>query len=546
MSLFTDVQFKVPKRRRFNRSFESHISSNFGELRIACVEECFPGDTHKMNLEASTKLAPLVAPSNCRIDVYYHWFFVPSRVVYDGFEKFITGGTDGTAPNGSLSTPVASFVDINDLYNANDNYLNVGGVCDEIGLPSFDAYQGSPFQDIPPLSTLPFLAYHKIFSDWYRDELLDASSEFTPVGDGDIKQYMTIAELCQRHYRAWKKDYFTSARPDTQLGAEESVPVTANIVADGVFRAKYSVSSNTQLSAYINAAEQETIDNEYYSPFTAGTTSRKVSYGDGLAIEDAAFLINDLRRSLKAQEWKEKNMRGGNRYIENIFNHFGVKSSDARLQRSQYLGGRKIPVVIGEVLQAVDQNQSGTPTNPKAQGARAGVGSSAGATQHLTYFSEEHGFLMCIMSIMPHAVYQQGIPRYLADRWDRFAYMWPEFGNIGEQEVYNWELYAVPGSGAKNGEVFGYQSRYADLKTRFGEVHGDFRKSLDFWVNARKFASRPNLNSGFVYFSDANDAGGQNRIFVVTANNAGDHFWTHLYINMSVLRQLPRYGIPSI
>lgn len=555
MSLFTDVVVKVPKKRRFNRSYENYNTTDFGVLKPVVVEEIYPGDSYKASIEASIKLAPLVAPSMARIDVYYHWFFVPTRLLYSNWENFITGGTDGTSPNGTISNPVAPYIDINDMFNSSVNYLKHGMLPDDIGMPSNEIYTGSSYVGVPPISAFPFLAYHKIFSDWYRDELLD-SYEFEPVPDGAVKTSFPLADLFSYRYRAWQKDYFTSARPDTQLGAQEQIPVSGNIVSDGFFRLGNNNPGTLSAQALYPSATSEDLgpdsDPRYARYIGYGqngyATGSALSYIDGLSLDEAGILINDLRRSLKAQEWKEKNMRGGNRYIENILHHFGVQSSDARLQRSQYLGGQKMPVVIGEILQSVDQNEGQQTTSASAAlGARGGVGSSGGRTKSVHLNSEEHGWLICMMSILPHATYQQGIPRYLANRYDRMEYMWPEFGNIGEQEVYNWELFVGTSSSANNDGVFGYQSRYADLKVRPGEVHGDFRtNALDFYTNARKFANRPNLNANFVYFSKANDAGGHNRIFVVPSNQSGNHFWCHMFVNMSALRMLPRYGIPSI
>lgn len=258
-------------------------------------------------------------------------------------------------------------------------------------------------------------------------------------------------------------------------------------------------------------------------------------YADGLSLESAGVNVNDLRRSLRLQQWMEKNMRGGNRYIENIYHHFGVKSSDARLQRSQLIGGRKIPVVVSEVVQT-----SSTENQPTALGQLAGKGNSVASTQFIKWHAEEHGFIICLASIMPHAAYQQGLPRMFW-RMSMFDYAWPLFGNLGEQEVYNGELFLAQ-TGAAG--TFGYQSRYADMKFSNNEIHSSFRTSMNYWHNGRMFSNPPALNNNFVRLQ-ATEQTSQNRIFPTDGSNHG-HFYVHAYHDIKVLRALPKYGIPSI
>lgn len=552
MSLFTKIAVKVPRRNAFGLSAENHLTANFGELIPVLVQECFPGDKFRIATEASIKLAPLVAPVMGRIDVYMHTFFVPHRLLYENWEEFITGGETGEFPNGGLldsqGNPVyvAPYFDFDKLRAG--GWLFTGQLCDYLGLPSFGPTDAT-ISGVPPISALPILAYKKIYSDWYRDELLDDNPYeiFEPVGDGEIAP--TDIFLAKR-WRCWHKDYFTSARPDTQLGPAVTVPINGDVEASGPFRLGQNLSFTDRSTVLRDGSQQVQTQpqgsaTEFVAPlFTAGAVQ---TYYDGLTLDDAGVLINDLRRALRLQEWQEKNMRGGNRYIENIFHHFGVKSSDARLQRSEYLGGRKMPVVVGEIPQAVDTVGSQSyAAGERYLGERGGIANAQGRSKFVTKFCEEHGFIMTIMSIMPHASYQQGIPRYFGARWDRFDYLWPEFGNLGEQEVYNWELYVGAGENQNNDGVFGYQSRYADMKFTPGAIHGEFRDSLKFWHNGRIFASRPRLNTSFVHFPSADDAGGQNRIFAVTDNSQAAHFYCHLFNHVTSLRMLPKYGIPSI
>lgn len=542
MSLFTDVVAKIPRRNAFNLSHEHHTTTDFGLLVPVFCQECIPGDKFRASTEAVIKLQPLLAPTMSRIDVFFHYFFVPNRLLYEDWEDFITSGVDGTSPNGSLDAPVSPYANISDLVDGNHMLLHT--LANYLGLPYFSPPWTGAAGDVPPISLLPFAAYQKIYSDWFRDELLD-SYEFEPLASGHIGN--RLAELCTLRNRAWRKDYFTSARPDTQLGPAVTVPVGGDLIANGPFRLKnaVSISSDGNWTYKASQVEQDT-DGNYYKGFNTGSSTIQNEYADGLSLGEAGVLINDLRRALRLQEWQEKNMRGGNRYIENIYHHFGVKSSDARLQRSRFLGGKKMPVMIGEVNSTVDTSDNAEyHQGASPLGTRAGVGNSVGKSQTIKFFAEEHGFFICLMSILPRASYYQGVGRMFTDRWDRFSYAWPEFGNLGEQEIKNYELYLTDDD--KNSGVFGYQSRYAEYKFAPNRISGDFTSSLLFWHSAREFRSRPALNRTFVQLDGLEQtADGQNRIFAVEDSAYGQHFLAHLYHNIHVLRMLPKYGIPSI
>lgn len=543
-SLFNTVVAKVPRRNPFPKSFENDLTTNFGVLTPFLCEEVYPADDFRFRTEVVIKLAELVAPAMARIDAYMHYFFVPTRLLYEDWENFITGGKDGTFSNGTMLQPVAPAADINDLLSSGT--CDPGNLGDYLGLPSLAHGQGQNYANVPPISLLPFLAYQKIYSDYYKDELLTTVPDFEPHAGGSVAA-ANLSPIVSLRYRSWKKDYFTSARPDVQLGPQILIPISGNIVGDGNLAFSYGTALTQNSGVGLNVTTQEQIDTGYQANLYGGGVNNLLSYSEGLSLEYAGMLVNDLRKGIKQQEWEEKNMRGGNRYIENIFHHFGVKSSDARLQRSQYLGGRKVPVMIGEVLQQTDTvGDTQYSSGKRYLGSRGGVGNAAGSSQRLHYYSEEHGFILGILSIMPHALYCQGIPRMFGDRWDRFSYMWPEFGNLGEQEVYNWELFVEPGSNKPNDGTFGYQSRYADLKAGMNQVHGEFRTNLQYWTTARIFANRPQLNESFVTMTNNDKADGMNKIFAVQENSLAAHFRCQMFNKISVLRMLPKYGIPSL
>jgi hypothetical protein len=234
---------------------------------------------------------------------------------------------------------------------------------------------------------------------------------------------------------------------------------------------------------------------------------------------------------MRLQEWLEKNARGGTRYTENILMHFGVKSSEARMERPENITGITTPIVISEVL-----NTSGVAgAGNLPQGTMAGHAMGVTSGKYGKYFCEEHGYIIGVMSVMPKTAYQQGIPKTFLKN-DALDYYWPSFAHIGEQQVTNNEVYAYQTN--KTG-VWGYVPRYSEYKFTQSRVAGEFRTSLNYWHMGRIFSSAPALNQTFIEC----DPTSFNRIFAV---QTGDKLYCHVYNKISALRPMPKYGTPTL
>lgn len=241
-----------------------------------------------------------------------------------------------------------------------------------------------------------------------------------------------------------------------------------------------------------------------------------------------------MRQSNALQRFLEKNARGGWRYIEQLLAHFGEHNSDYRLQRPEYLGGGKQPVVMSEVLNTAGE------TGGLPQGNMAGHGLSVGNVNQFKRKFKEHGYVFGIMSVLPRTAYQQGVPREFR-RLEKLDYYFPEFAHLGEQEVSQDELYHdfTAAQDTNLNTVFGYQQRFAEYKYKNSTVHGLFRDDLDHWHMGRKFTSAPTLNNAFMN-SDPTD-----RIFAVNEPTNED-VWAQLYHNLKAVRPMPFFANPSL
>lgn len=520
MSIFKKIKLYKPKRNVFDLSHEVKLSCNFGQLVPFMCQEVVPGDTFKNQTELLIRVAPMIAPLMHRVNVYTHFFFVPNRLIWDDWEEFITGGNDGDSAPVYPMTPLVSSVD------------KEGSLADYLGYPT-------PTSLSYFASALPFRAYNLIWNEYYRDQNLQVESEFSHASGQDTK---TSHEL---KYRCYEKDYFTSALPWTQRGGDVVLPMgsEANVVYDNPDGLLQRLVLDDGTPVPDDGLMEVTHPNMAYMNGSAKTTEVNLDPNGTLKadLEGATTVtINELRRATRLQAWLERNAIGGARYIEQIFAHFGVKSSDSRLQRPEFLGGGKQPVMISEVLQT-SQSTTGQDASPLAQ--MAGHGIAVGQSNTFKKFFEEHGWVIGILSIMPRTGYQQGLPRQFT-KADKFDYFWPEFAHLGEQPVFNYELYGAKGAfnSPAMQEVFGYQSRYAEYKFIPNSSHGQFKTTLNYWHLDRIFAAQPTLSSDFVTCDPAKQD--MNRIFAV--EDVNDHFYVQLYNKLTALRPMPKFSTPML
>lgn len=509
MSIFSQVSLRKPKTNTFNLSHDKKLSFNVGELIPILAMDCVPNDRINISTAQLVRFMPLVSPVMHRFDVYVHYFFVPNRIVWDSWESFITGGKDGT------DTTTPPYIHINNSYP-----VNVGTIGDYMGLP---LYNGT---ETVSVSAIPFAAYQKIYHEYYKDETLSQAT-YTELVNGNNSGAPGLMSLRRR---SWSKDYFTSALPWTQRGPEATIPlgdVTPIDGPDGDWLKTFDGSNVTEGDTTLVSLNNDDLGALF------DTAGKKLL--PNMTVD--ATSINDLRRAFRLQEFLERTARGGYRYTEVILSHFGVRSSDKRMQRPEFIGGTKNPVQISEVLQT-----SGSPgdTNytPTPQGNMAGHGISVGGGRMFSYFCEEHGYLMAIMSVLPKAAYQQGIPKHFF-RLDRLDYYWPSFAHLGEQPILNGELYLD--DDGQNQDVFGYTPRYAEYKYMPSTVHGEFRTTLDFWHAGRIFAARPLLNEAFVTCQSTE----VDRIFAVE-DAATDKLWAQVHHTIKARRPMPYFGTPKL
>lgn len=442
------------KRSKFSLSNYRLFSCDMGELIPCGVLEVLPGDTIQHATNALIRCSPLLAPVMHPVHVRIHHWFVPFRLIWSDWEDFITGGPDG---NDASVFPTRTVV----------SGFAVGGLGDYLGIPP----------SVPTtVSVLPFRAYNLIWNEYYRDQDLQAELPISLASGNDTTTSIALQNC------AWEKDYFTSARPWEQKGPSITIPLGTSAPVTGVANA-FNNGANRAVTKQ-SAADPSPLNIAGNGAAGSGVTFPLTASAD--LTNASAVTVNLLREALALQRFEEARARYGSRYVEYL-RYLGVRSSDARLQRPEYLGGGKQTIQFSEVLQTAEG------TDPV--GELKGHGISAMRSNRYRRYIEEHGYIISLMSVRPKTIYANGIPRTF-NRRTKEDFFQKELQHIGQQEVLNKEVYAAH---ASPDGVFGFQDRYDEYRRQESNVAGEFRSSLlDFWHMARIFGSSPALNASFV------------------------------------------------
>lgn len=458
-------------KNQFNLGYTKLFSCDMGELIPCGLLEVLPGDVIEMATSALVRAQALLSPVMTPVEVKIHHWFVPNRLIWADFEKFITGGPDGLDASvfPTIAIPGGGFA--------------LGSLHDYFGVPTgVGATQ--------TISALPARGYARIWNEWYRDQDLQTPLVISTASGVDATTSLLLQNV------DWEKDYFTTARPWEQKGAAITVPLgtRANIKGIGF------TGSNAGVDAGVVVRETDGTSPTY--PFSSdfpGSTPTVIAkwaanvnppypdiYAD-LALA-TGISVNTLRASLALQRFQEARARYGSRYVEYL-RAMGVRSSDARLDRPEYLGGGKQIIQFSEVVATAETGAT------VDVGDLKGHGIAALRSNKFRTFFEEHGYIHTFMSVKPKTIYMNGLFRHW-NRRTKTDYWQPELQHIGQQAIKMKEIYLAA---ASPDNTFGWQDRYDEYRRSESLVSGEFRTSvLNFWHMARDFSSEPALNAAFV------------------------------------------------
>ena len=450
------------KRSKHNLSHFRNSSCKMGQLVPIGACEVLRGDTFKHNTSMFMRLSPLVNPIMHPVHAHIHHVFVPLRIIWDKWEDFITGGEDFT------DASVVPTID------TTGSPVQPGDLLNHLGVPV--GFEGQ-------VNAFAARAYAMIYNEIYRDDQLQDEVGLSTDSGADTTTNTSLLN-CN-----WSKDPFVSARPDDELGADVTLPLTGDAPVTGIgkFNQTFSGGSTnmyeTDGSGTDNYASYATVGSAFgveEDPNNTGFPNIRADLSDVSAIN-----INELRLAIATQQWQERINLSGNKY-QDYLRRYGIKYSDSRIDRPEFLAGGKQTVQFSEIIQTAEG------TDPV--GSLKGHGIAALRSNNYMKFFEEDGIVISLLQVKPISMYMQSLPRMFSRRTKEEFYQ-KEYEALGMQEIPNKEIkhdHSSPDA------TFGYQPRFDDYRRIPNSVHGEFATTLKDWHMARELTGDPALNSSFV------------------------------------------------
>lgn len=552
MGIFNKVYGNKPRRNAFNLSYSVKTTMEMGKLYPISIQEMVPGDTFKLGNEVVINLQPMNAPAYINLNWYCYAFFVPYRVLWDKWEEFITKGQDGDTTIELPKFERRQYI--------TDSAFRYNTLWDYFGFPTGVVPSGMS----APVD-FPWRAYNLIWNEYFRDENLQ-----DPVGtDPEDKTVAFNTDVLNVN---WGKDYFTASLPFAQRGTASALPITSDLSKsnDLMLNSLLEVGINEGGSVGFSQLKSKLYEVPGVSSgtFNLGGLNSNIPNGEvpivaggqnsngqtsvpidlsGTVVSTTAD-VEDLRMMFAIQRWQEINARGGVRYTEFLRAQYGTSPRDERLQRPEFIGGCKSPIIVSNVLQ-----QSNAENNSVSQktlvGTKYGQGMTADVNNLGTYYASEFGVMMIVAFLRPKTSYMQGINRQWLKN-NTFDFFNPLFTSLGEQEVLNEEIFAKSGDSDpltdkdSNRSIWGYEARYNEMRYNADLVTGKMRPakqtgeaSFDYWHLGRYFDHLPNLNGEFLKCNP------DKRIFQAT-DEVG--FICHIGNRIKALRPLPYMAVPHL
>lgn len=578
----------------FDKSYRHLTTFDSSKLVPIFTDECLPGDIFKIDVSSLIRMS-LPNAATMENPVYdVSFFFVPNRIIWENWKYFMGENKDAGYQKNYKSVPLivysgSGLSDDKLMYNEND-------LASYLGFP-----QNVDMRKINvPISALWFKAYGKIWNDYYRDQNIQSEIDISNNNNNDENLNLdgrnpTDAEKKEQYSKIIQAgyglapvsrlaDYFSTCLPYPQKG--DSVTIDTLPLKNLKVNLPYMKVENTSILGDPNNTTQFTlltkdgkqlngnntpgqvaalglsnsivtpIDNQNFTipklteSYVSMGIKEQNNIGEIVSTNPFNYSINDLRLSIAMQHIRELDARGGTRYIEYLLNHFGVQTSDSRLDRAEYIGGFRDNINISNVVQSAPGINGST---SEQLGSLGGVSISAGRTpRQIQYAVKEHGIIMGLVCVRPQINYSQGLDKKFT-RVEKLDFYEPLLANIGEQPVYKYELFLSDKDNNENNAVFGYNEPWADYRYSFNKLTGFLSVNnplslSKLYAYTEKYANSPVLGEQWMY-PDKRIIG--NTLLLVGDENNSNTEFIHqfladFYFKFTCERKMPVYSIPGL
>jgi len=502
-----------------NLSFDHKTTLSMGLLVPLAMKEVYPGEMVKLGSELRMRFAPLFLPIMHQCYYTLDWYYTNNKQLFgdpQSWDRFI------------FQDPITGAEEWAWFTYDRADAIYTDGILNYMG---FNAPPGAGTLILnTDVSALPVAVYMKIYDEYYRNDQIQ-STIFQELAPGDNTSFI-VANLpdLRAKRRNWPRDYYTSATPTPQQGEAVLIPSFATDLETGDFIPQKTFNLDGSVTD-----DDTIVTRPIYSPGSTQTYLADSS-GDAVVLQLSSS-IRDFRYAAQMQEYLERALRAGDRYNDKVYANFKWNPNPLLIDRPIWIGGSSGPVVISDVMSTAE-------SGAQKVGSYAGKAVVSGGTPQVTYQVPDYGFVTAILTVYPKASYYSG----LENMWVRNSpmdYMWEQFALIGDQPIRNKEVWFswYDADIAWNDEIFGYLPQYAQFRYSNDIVSGQMRTLWESFHLGRKFAAASDvaLNSEFITCTP--DIG---RVFDVDAE-AGEHeIYVHAYMDIQVLRRLPKNALPSL
>lgn len=541
--LFNRIPVDVPNKSGFDESHTCSGTTRCGRLTPVLVDELLPGDTISLGHLTQMEYPPFATNFRGKVDVHLEAFFVPNRILYGGWESFITHPTlYPLYPSGTPAQNKSKYLP-GLLLNAGhgplptttiNSLFGPDSLADYLGYKCYSLASSASSPTIRINNALPWLAYHRIYSDHYRYSKLMPELFYRPSNVAGI-----VSD--------------SSSSVGLRFSSPSVVPYTSDS-GQKVWLTNLDGSSTSSSLAFTDGVSilgmrQRTWFRDYFT--SASPEPQAASQGASVVFDivsnKGSFNIAELRSANSLQLWLERQDICGYDYASQIAGNFGHYPKSSSLNRSIYLGRSVFNMYCKGVAQTTGGQGSPNSNNPfTTVGTRYGQAMSLESSSLIDNFTaDEHGFLMVLLSIVPHASYSSGKERYLfRDVMSDFAF--PLLQGTGEQAIKKRELLGIIGGDTSDDDnsEFGYTDLYTEYKYKMDTVHGLLRdgSSLDSFALQRGFDGSPEITDAFVIIPPNY----LDQVKAVTSESSGFDGWFDCQFMYKKVSTLQPYSIPTL